>query len=172
MRKPSGRTSKLNPELTGVFLGVIRAGNTLDVACRSIGVDKSTVHRWIEKGKVQERGQYREFYLAYHKARVEMEKIAVLAIRNRAANSEKEDAWKAAAWYLEHRYPDRWGRRYAKDQAAPDPTPGSKDAVPEDELDYATDEEVAVLMDIRRKVAARRKATATGELPDGGPIEG
>jgi hypothetical protein len=100
------RPSKLTPALQQKVCDAVRVGNGFDVAAGFAGIDKTTFHRWMKRGARATRGLYRDFYLAVQKASSDAETRA-LAIVNKAAPED----WRAAAWFLERKSPERWGRR-------------------------------------------------------------
>jgi len=102
-----GRPSKLTPETQKLFVDAIAAGNYVATAAELAGIGQSTYYRWLEQGKTATRGRYREFWDAVKKAEAQAEAVRVARI----ARAGGEGNWQADAWYLERRYPDRWGRR-------------------------------------------------------------
>jgi hypothetical protein len=104
---PRGRKPKLTPELQQKLVSAIAAGNYIETACALVGIGTTTFYRWLELGSgPNARSPYREFREAVKKAEAAAEAKRIQIITEAA----KED-WKAAAWYLERRYPERWGRR-------------------------------------------------------------
>jgi transposase len=100
------RKTKLTPELQKKITGAIAAGNYHETACALAGVSTSSFYRWMQQGEKARAGIYREFWEAVKKAEAVAEAKRVKIIADAA-----EENWQAAAWYLERRYPDRWGRR-------------------------------------------------------------
>lgn len=98
------RKTKLTKELQDRITSVIAAGNYLEVAYRLAGVSHETFYRWLRLGE-QGRRPYSEFYEAVKKAEAAAEAKRILVIQKAS-----EENWQAAAWYLERRYPERWGR--------------------------------------------------------------
>lgn len=104
--KMAGRPTKLTPELQKKIIDAIRAGNYMETAAAYAGISKDTFFRWLRKGARAKSGIYKEFHDAVEKALAEAEVRDVMIIAN-AATSD----WKAAAWRLERKFPDRWGRK-------------------------------------------------------------
>lgn len=113
------RPVKLNEEIQKKVVDAVRAGNYLETAAAYSGLDVSTVRRWVKRGereiqRLESKGakskasekKYIEFCTAIKKASAESEMRDVLVIGNAA-----KEAWQAAAWRLERKYPDRWGRK-------------------------------------------------------------
>lgn len=110
-RRP-GRPSKLNAEVVGPFLMVIRAGNYRETAARLVGMGPSTLYRWLH----DPRPEYAAFRMALDMCEAEVE---VEVIGNLARLSRKST--KAGAFLLERRWPERWarpGRRHRPAKAA------------------------------------------------------
>lgn len=101
----SGRKTKLTKELTDEIVKRIRAGNYIKVACQAVGISHTAYFDWIKKG---EEGiePYDEFLYAVKKAEGEahVNYVAIIA-------SQAPTQWQAAAWWLERKFPDKWGRK-------------------------------------------------------------
>lgn len=69
-RKP-GRPSKLTPELQAEICTSIAAVATFTEACTLVGIERTTAHRWLQKGQAQRRGKYRNFFNAIERAKVQ-----------------------------------------------------------------------------------------------------
>lgn len=113
------RPTKLNKEITDELVTYIKAGNYIETACALVGISKNTVYDWLKRGsraieeshktgkKIPKREQpYAEFSDAVKKAMAFSEAKDLMTISEHA----KHD-WKAAAWRLERKYPNRWGRK-------------------------------------------------------------
>jgi transposase len=96
----------LDPALTDRIVSLIRAGNYLEVAATTVGIHRTTLHRWLRLGRKQKRGRYRKFLTHVEKAQAEAESRDVALI----AKAASED-WRAAAWRLERKAPRRYGPR-------------------------------------------------------------
>jgi transposase len=103
-----GRPTKLTPALQDKIVQAIRAGNYMETAAAYAGIHKDTLYAWLKRG-ARERSPhspYRQFSDAVEKALAEAE-VRDVALIAKAAERE----WQAAAWRLERKFPDRWGRR-------------------------------------------------------------
>lgn len=113
------RPSKLTPDRQRAIVLAIASGSYCTVAALANGVDESTYFRWMKRGKeaprdpdtdapvIPEDERYCEFYEAVKEAEAKAEVLAVGRIQQAAA----QGTWQASAWYLERKYPDRWGRK-------------------------------------------------------------
>jgi hypothetical protein len=100
------RPTKLSPEVHQRIVAAIRAGNYAGPAARSAGVSEATFYRWMEGGRKQKRGIYRDFYDDVERAKADAEVEAVAYVRKAMPKD-----WRACMSYLERRNPDRWRRR-------------------------------------------------------------
>jgi transposase len=106
-KRPAGRPTRLTPELQAKLCDAIRAGNYMETAAAFAGIRKATLHNWLRRGARQSQGIYHAFSEAVEKALADSEARDVALIAKAAA----EGQWQAAAWRLERKFPDRWGRR-------------------------------------------------------------
>jgi transposase len=108
---PPGRLPKLDARVEKEIVDAVRAGAFLHEAAAAAGISRSTLHRWIQRGE-DPNGEplYRDFRDAVTRARAQAHVAAVAVIRR-----AMPDDWKAAAFYLERRDPQNWGRRTAHD---------------------------------------------------------
>src|SRR5690606_31176789 len=88
-------------------------GAYIETAAAYAGINKSTLYDWMKRGARAKSGKYKEFSNAIEKALAEseMRDLAVIA-------KASQENWQAAAWRLERKFPDRWGRRKAKSEIA------------------------------------------------------
>lgn len=108
-KRGRGRPTKLTPEIQRTIVDMLRRGNYLETCAVIAGLDPSTVRGWLKKGRESKRGMYRDFFAAVKRASVRPEVEDVETIRKAAATD-----WRAAAWRLEHRYPQRWAKKTTK----------------------------------------------------------
>lgn len=107
-KRSRGRPSKLTPAIKSKLLSMIRIGVPLESACKCCNLDYSTVKEWIQRGKGthSSRGKTPEFSAfadSYEQAIGECEANLIARIQQSASHD-----WKAAAWLLARRHPDRW----------------------------------------------------------------
>lgn len=102
MEKKNGRPSKLTPEITERFLTAIKLGATYELACKYAGITYQTLLNWRERTEPA----FLEFFEALTRAEGQavIQWLAVLE-KHGAATGQ----W--AAWKLERRYPETFGRR-------------------------------------------------------------
>lgn len=102
-KKPSPTEPKFTQALSDKFVEIVRRGNFRETACAQVGVDPSTMRKWLRMAAAGDK-RFARFVKALDAAEAEAEDVMVAAIRLAA----RED-WRAAAWYLERRGPKRWG---------------------------------------------------------------
>lgn len=108
------RKSKLTSELIKEAYKLVAAGNYIKDVYPILGIDESTWYRWLSDGEKAKSGIKKEFYETIKKA----EKDAIarnVALIQRAA---QEGNWQAAAWWLERKYFEDWGRKDKVDLSA------------------------------------------------------
>ncbi len=105
------RPSKLTAEVSEKIVRAIRAGNYPEVAAGHAGVHPATYYRWMERGALEgsapEDDPYRQFRSEVERAIADAEAAEVGLVIKAARDGD----WRAAAWLLERRFGDRWGRR-------------------------------------------------------------
>jgi hypothetical protein len=97
-RRP-GRPSKFTDQRVQRLLAAIRAGNTTRAACHYAGIGVQTLADWQR--------QHRDFREALEKAEADAEVRMVAEI----VQAVRGGTWQAAAWWLERRRADDYGRR-------------------------------------------------------------
>jgi len=107
----TGRPTKLTPETQKKIVAAIQAGCYMETAAAFAGIDRATLHRWLKRGRradpeAEDEGIYRDFCAVIARALAQSE-VADVTVLSLAAKAD----WRAAAWRLERKFPDRWGRR-------------------------------------------------------------
>lgn len=109
------RPTKLTTEVEETILKAIRSGNYAGTAATYAGVDRSTYFRWLERGDpagtAPTDGRYRAFRARVEQAKAEAEVRDITMI----AKAGERD-WRARAWSVERRHPERWARRAAAEE--------------------------------------------------------
>ena len=128
-----GRPAKLTPAVRDAICKSIRAGNYFEPSCIRAGVSKSTAYNWLKRATTalervaksdkrmvtQDERPYVDFLDAVKKAEADSEARDVAIIRKAA----RAGHWQAAAWRLERKHYDRWGRRQAIEHSSPEGKP-------------------------------------------------
>jgi transposase len=103
---PSGRPTKLTPDLQRQVCDALRRGAYVETAAAMAGVSKVTLYGWLKLGAREEEGPHVEFLNAVEKAQAEAE----MRDLDRVDAAAEGGTWQAAAWRLERRSAERWGR--------------------------------------------------------------
>jgi hypothetical protein len=111
-REGPGRPSKLTPAVRDRLLQALRAGNFRKPAAFYAGIGMRTLQEWMRAGLEQPAGAFGEFRASV----LEAERGAEIVMVANIASAAKKD-WKAAAWWLERKANERWGRPERKEPA-------------------------------------------------------
>lgn len=141
------RQSKLTPETQKKIVDAIAEGNYLETAAAIGGVTYTTLNNWMKKGEAASSGAYVEFLEAVKRAEAEAEALRV----SRISKAGKDGNWQADAWYLERRYPDRWGKRIQQEVTGKDGGP----------LEYVQRVQELTDVELERIILSRGGARAT-----------
>jgi len=110
-KKPVGRKSKLK-SVEADLIKYVTAGLTFKSATGAVGIDESTFYLWLQKGeediRCEKTTDYSEFFKSIKKAENEHKLKRLRIIRLAASNPSN---WQAAAWELERRYRDEYGKQ-------------------------------------------------------------
>jgi transposase-like protein len=111
-KKKQGRPSKLTPELQAEIIYLLKIGNFVETLCNFVGINKSTYYDWMKKGEesTHPRNKYKIFQEAVVQVMAQSEAMNVAII----TKLSKYD-WRAAAWILSRRHPDKWGKKKYED---------------------------------------------------------
>ena len=104
----TGRESKLiDPKMHQRLMDALVAGNTIRNACIMAKIGESTYHRWMAEAEIAPEGHpLKEFRESVKGAMAQAEHRNVMIIQKAAPRQ-----WQAAAWFLERRNPEAFGRR-------------------------------------------------------------
>ena len=102
----AARPTKLTPDVQELIVVGINAGLTFRLPCGLAGVNPATFYRWLEKGETAKSGAFREFCDTVSRAKADSALRLVSQITLQAPTD-----WRAAAFLLERRFPDDYGKR-------------------------------------------------------------
>jgi transposase-like protein len=109
--KRRGRPRELCPEIIEAVRTGLEGGLSMSATCGLIGIDRGTVYRWKAKGAEEEDGLYADLYAAIESANANAMQKALDAIYAALDPEGKKYDWRAAAWFLERRFPQEWGQK-------------------------------------------------------------
>lgn len=101
-----GRPCLLTPALQERIVKLVQVGNYLETSARAVGISKKTLFEWLARGNKGEQ-PFADFRAAVEAASAEAETIHVSMLA-RAAQAGQVSA---SQWWLERRFPKRYGRR-------------------------------------------------------------
>jgi transposase len=111
MSQMCARPAKLTSEVQARLVEALNVGGNHAQAAHYAGIDPDTLRRWLRTGEAATTGPFYALCVAIKKAESNAP-LHWLAIIEQAA---KKGEWTAAAWKLERKYPDEWGRRQRVD---------------------------------------------------------
>jgi len=128
------------------LIEALRSGNYRIDACCAAGIHYNTLLAWEKKGESQKSGEYVEFLEALRRAEAEAVVSNIEVITNAATSGD----WRAAAWFLEHKYPNNWARldKRAIEGMIPDT---NKDVIEERVKEYWAERERRGIVDIKEE---------------------
>jgi transposase len=94
--------TKLTEAVTDDLVVLLGSGVPVPVAARAVGVSRRTLDRWLREDELRERVEQARATGPVSSESVSEARLVVLLAR--AAQFD----WKAAAWWLERRWPERW----------------------------------------------------------------
>jgi transposase len=144
-RDSSGRPSILTQELIDTIISNIKVGAYVETASAAAGIHKDTYYRWLREGARIRRATPGT---AYDRPLSEEEELMAAfsdAVEKAQAEAQMRDIkiiakaaelqWQAAAWKLERKHPEMWGRRDRHDVRVAGVV-ASATLTPDEEEDY------------------------------------
>jgi hypothetical protein len=101
-----GRPSKLTSEVADRIISSIKSGNFRNTAARWAGIGERTMRDWMTRGEAHPKSPFGSFRRRVMEAEKAAEMRCVAIVMKAAANDAKH-----AEWWLERKYPQRWGRK-------------------------------------------------------------
>ena len=101
-KRQPGRKLSITPKITQIVKEALEDGQTIKTACQMSGICVSTFYQWMDKGE-EGREEYVEFMETVKRAEPVIKKVLLDKIKN-------AEQWQAAAWILERRFSDEWGK--------------------------------------------------------------
>ena len=127
-----GRPTKLNAETQKRFIDGLRLGLTYKLAASYAGIDISSFHLWMQKGREQSEGIYSDFSDAVKEA----EGLCAgsgdcgycSAHMSRIVEAAEAGQWQSSAWVMERRF-GYSAKQEVKVGAAEDSLEGAEDLI-------------------------------------------
>lgn len=105
--KAVGRPSKFTEDVRTSIIDSLKAGSTYDQAALVAGIAPSTLYDWKAKGESGE-PEFSEFLEEIKTAEAKGDLDLLKRIRSASIDPK---FWTAAAWILERRHPETWGKQ-------------------------------------------------------------
>ena len=102
----------LTQEVIALIVECVREGNYQEVAAQWAGVSSRTLTHWLRLGRKNPNSMHGELLRAVQEAEAEAERKQVERIWRAAAEDPKH-----AEWWLERKFPQRWGSQKAEVRA-------------------------------------------------------
>lgn len=97
---------KLDEELADNLVNAIKLGSYIEHACAYAGINSSTYRRWRQNAE-KEIEPYKSLFERIYQAEAE----AVMRRLGRIEKAAADGNWQADGWFLERKYPDKFGKR-------------------------------------------------------------
>jgi hypothetical protein len=118
---PIGRPPKLTAEMIEQICDLLNEGSTIARSAMLTGISESTIYRWLAMGKSEGADPiYVELVTRVGEA-IESSEFELLQ-RMRIAGL-KPDHWRATAWMLERRFPEKYGKNVSAQDGGQSGTP-------------------------------------------------
>jgi hypothetical protein len=110
MANPLERPTVLTEEVQAKVLHLLGAGNFITTACEASGLNYWTYHHWRSRWEKQDpeddgANRFAAFFERVNEAIRIGEATALKTLKVGAPG------WQAQAWFLERRFPKRWGKK-------------------------------------------------------------
>jgi len=97
-----------------IICDALRKGASRSAAAEAADITYTTLCRWVREGRKGSDEKYVRFLEAVEHAEAEVELELISKVKDYAPKD-----WRAAAWLLERRHPDRWGHRQKIEHSGP-----------------------------------------------------
>jgi len=109
MAAKGGAPTKFTPEVRAKIIKALATGNDRTTACAVADISARCLINWMNRGR-RPRPNNKEdkpFVQFLHDVKKAEEKAVAIAVRNIRVQGRKQ--WTAFAWWLERKFPERWG---------------------------------------------------------------
>ena len=102
---------KFNKANRAIILGALKRGNYMGDAAALAGVHPSTLRTWITKGREDYDNEVDSDWAEFYTDVLRAEASSTDAALGRIQQAAEKGFWKADAWRLERKHPDKWGKQ-------------------------------------------------------------
>lgn len=126
-----GRPTKLTKARHDKIVRDIRKGNFAQVAALASGVTEQTYYNWLKRGQDEALSDDPDTQQSIYAKFFEAVKTAEATAELRQVDEmQRDDKWQRRAWWLERRFPKRWGQKQSVELSGPEGKPVEVDARP------------------------------------------
>jgi len=93
---------------------IARQGNYRSTIAAQLGVSRRTIYNWLSQGEADRDHNVKSLHRTFCEEVTAAEGEAELEAVQTILEAGKKQ-WQACAWFLERRYPDRWGLKRRED---------------------------------------------------------
>lgn len=119
------RPTKLTKARHDAIVKAIEQGNFAQVAAAANSITEQTYYNWLNRGQVDIEAGTSSIYARFFEAVKEAEAQAEI---RQMAELQRDDKWQRRAWWLERRFPKRWGQKQSLEVSGPEGGPVEVDA--------------------------------------------
>lgn len=106
-----GRPTKLSPAVTNAICTNLATGASIEASAEAAGVTRVTVYNWLKRGRAEDApDEFAQFAADVTEAQAVAE-VHLVRIMRQAATDGGPGDWRAAAWLLARRHPERWSEK-------------------------------------------------------------
>jgi transposase len=106
-----GRPTKLNPAVANAICTNLASGASIEASAEAAGITRATVHNWLKRGRAEDApDEFAQFAADVTEAQAVAE-VHLVRIMRQAASDGGPGDWRAAAWLLARRHPERWSEK-------------------------------------------------------------
>ena len=98
---------KLTDEVQAIIVNALKNGLSNAAAASLARISEPTFYNWYNKGAEAKSGKMKDFHDAVDNAR----DVAQANYENVIASAANDGTWQAAAWWLERRRPQQYGKK-------------------------------------------------------------
>lgn len=102
---------KLNAELSDAICSNLACGVSMEAAAEAAGVPRSTFFSWLKRGREEGSDAVYVQFAADIEAAQAIAENRLIRLIGRAATEGGPGDWRAAAWLLSRRHPERWSEK-------------------------------------------------------------
>jgi hypothetical protein len=118
------RPTKLSPDTQERIEHALQLGATFELAAQYGGIAYNTFNEWRKRGEAElarrdnprvkpgtKRWEAEQPFVEFYEATKKAEALAAIGWLAKIEKAANDGNWQAAAWKLERRYPERYGRK-------------------------------------------------------------